>query len=68
MFVWECLKTEGRHLGMCMDGFMFGSCCVHSKNKDGISNHNDDHDDNHANDLDALLEASAVSTSGSSQK
>ena len=29
MFVWECLKTEGKHLGMCMDGFMFGSCCVH---------------------------------------
>ena len=29
MFVWECLKTDGKHLGMCMDGFMFGSCCVH---------------------------------------
>jgi len=29
MFVWECLKTDGQHLGMCMDGFMFGSCCVH---------------------------------------
>ena len=31
MFVWECLKTEGKHLGMCMDGFMFGSCCVHEQ-------------------------------------
>ena len=31
MFVWECLKTEGKHLGMCMDGFMFGSCCVHNQ-------------------------------------
>ena len=30
MFVWECLKTDGKHLGMCMDGFMFGSCCVHN--------------------------------------
>ena len=28
MFVWECMKTKGTHLGMCMDGFMFGSCCV----------------------------------------
>jgi hypothetical protein len=30
MFVWECLKSEGIHLGMCMDGFMFGSCCGHN--------------------------------------
>lgn len=30
MFVWECLKSEGTHLGMCMDGFMFGSCCGHN--------------------------------------
>ena len=30
MFVWECIKTEGIHLGMCVDGFMFGSCCAHS--------------------------------------
>ena len=34
MFVWECLKTEGKHLGMCMDGFMFGSCCVHDQDDD----------------------------------
>ena len=34
MFVWECLKTEGKHLGMCMDGFMFGSCCVHEQDDD----------------------------------
>ena len=27
MFVWECIKKDGRHIGMCMDGFMFGSCC-----------------------------------------
>ena len=31
MFVWQCLKTKGKHLGMCMDGFMFGSCCLHSE-------------------------------------
>jgi hypothetical protein len=30
MFVWECLKSEGTHLGLCMDGFMFGSCCAHN--------------------------------------
>lgn len=30
MFVWECIKSEGTHLGMCMDGFMFGSCCAHN--------------------------------------
>ena len=32
MFVWECINTDGRHLGMCMDGFMFGSCCAHNLN------------------------------------
>ena len=37
MFVWECLKTDGQHLGMCMDGFMFGSCCVHDTNDNLIS-------------------------------
>ena len=36
MFVWECLKTEGKHLGMCMDGFMFGSCCVHNDDQNEI--------------------------------
>lgn len=30
MFVWECIKTEGEHIGMCMDSFMFGSCCAHN--------------------------------------
>lgn len=30
MFVWECIKSDGTHLGMCMDGFMFGSCCGHN--------------------------------------
>lgn len=29
MFVWECVKTEGTPLGMCMERFMFGSCCAH---------------------------------------
>lgn len=28
MFVWECLQSEGRHIGMCVDTFMFGSCCA----------------------------------------
>lgn len=30
MFVWECIKSEGQHLGMCVDSFMFGSCCAHN--------------------------------------
>ncbi|XP_073815965.1 serine proteinase stubble [Musca autumnalis] len=30
MFVWECIKSEGRHVGMCVDSFMFGSCCAHN--------------------------------------
>lgn len=30
MFVWECIKSEGQHVGMCMDQFMFGSCCSHN--------------------------------------
>lgn len=33
MFVWECINTEGHHLGMCVDTFMFGSCCSHNLNK-----------------------------------
>ena len=37
MFVWECLKTEGKHLGMCMDGFMFGSCCVHNDDQNKVN-------------------------------
>lgn len=36
MFVWECLKSEGKHLGMCVDGFMFGSCCSHNANDNAI--------------------------------
>nr|AAA28918.1 serine proteinase [Drosophila melanogaster] len=30
MFVWECIKSEGKHVGMCVDSFMFGSCCTHN--------------------------------------
>lgn len=30
MFVWECIKSEGQHIGMCVDTFMFGSCCAHN--------------------------------------
>ena len=42
MFVWECLKTEGKHLGMCMDGFMFGSCCVHDDDDNKVIQSNED--------------------------
>ncbi|KAK9872661.1 hypothetical protein WA026_018795 [Henosepilachna vigintioctopunctata] len=30
MFVYECIKSEGTHIGMCVDTFMFGSCCAHN--------------------------------------
>lgn len=30
MFVWECIRSEGTHIGMCVDSFMFGSCCAHN--------------------------------------
>eukprot|EP00096_Caligus_rogercresseyi_P013026 TRINITY_DN5687_c0_g1_i1.p1 TRINITY_DN5687_c0_g1~~TRINITY_DN5687_c0_g1_i1.p1 ORF type:complete len:602 (-),score=82.89 TRINITY_DN5687_c0_g1_i1:318-2123(-) len=41
MFVWECLKTDGKHLGMCMDGFMFGSCCIHDESKNMVDEINE---------------------------
>ncbi|XP_068238842.1 serine proteinase stubble isoform X2 [Palaemon carinicauda] len=37
MFVWECIKTNGEHVGMCMDGFMFGSCCVHDDKENSLN-------------------------------
>ncbi|XP_023226849.1 uncharacterized protein LOC111627497 [Centruroides sculpturatus] len=30
MFVWDCIKTDGKHLGTCVDGFLFGSCCEYN--------------------------------------
>lgn len=30
MFVYECINSYGRHIGMCVDTFMFGSCCAHN--------------------------------------
>ncbi|GIY49572.1 serine proteinase stubble [Caerostris darwini] len=36
MFVWECIKTEGKHLGTCADGFLFGSCCAHNDSKNNL--------------------------------
>lgn len=38
MFVWECIKTEGKHLGTCVDGFLFGSCCGHNNSINSITN------------------------------
>lgn len=37
MFVWECIKSEGTHVGVCVDSFMFGSCCVHNTTVNTIS-------------------------------
>lgn len=39
MFVWECIKTEGKHLGTCVDGFLFGSCCGHNDTANAIESH-----------------------------
>lgn len=30
MFMWDCIKSEGLHLGTCSDRFLFGSCCYHN--------------------------------------
>ncbi|XP_054162302.1 serine proteinase stubble-like [Oppia nitens] len=46
MFVWECIKTEGKHLGTCVDGFLFGSCCGHNDTFNAIDQtvvHNSQH-------------------------
>ncbi|PSN47591.1 Serine proteinase stubble [Blattella germanica] len=37
MFVWECIKTEGTHVGMCVDAFMFGSCCSHNTSQNAVA-------------------------------
>lgn len=37
MFVWQCINTEGHHIGMCVDTFMFGSCCAHNLTSSQIS-------------------------------
>lgn len=36
MFVWECIKAEGIHVGVCVDTFMFGSCCAKKDSKTTI--------------------------------
>lgn len=33
MFVWECIKSEGIHVGICVDTFMFGSCCIKNETR-----------------------------------
>lgn len=37
MFVYECINTNGRHIGMCVDTFMFGSCCAHNLTTDQLA-------------------------------
>lgn len=39
MFVWECIKSEGQHIGMCVDSFMFGSCCAHNLTENVVLPH-----------------------------
>lgn len=40
MFVYECIKTEGYHIGMCVDTFMFGSCCAHNHSVNSVVSSN----------------------------
>lgn len=37
MFVYECINSNGRHIGMCVDAFMFGSCCAHNLTADQLA-------------------------------
>lgn len=45
MFVWECIKSEGTHVGVCVDTFMFGSCCVHNSTSNAITAPHQHHSD-----------------------
>ncbi|CAG9823709.1 unnamed protein product [Phaedon cochleariae] len=36
MFVYECIKSEGYHIGMCVDTFMFGSCCAYNATQNSV--------------------------------
>ncbi|CAD1468668.1 unnamed protein product, partial [Heterotrigona itama] len=47
MFVWECIKSEGTHVGVCVDTFMFGSCCVHNTTTNAITASNLHHQHHH---------------------
>ncbi|CAB0007360.1 unnamed protein product [Nesidiocoris tenuis] len=37
MFVWECINSGGTHIGMCVDAFMFGTCCGHNLSQAEVS-------------------------------
>ncbi|KAL1122500.1 hypothetical protein AAG570_002831 [Ranatra chinensis] len=37
MFVWECINSGGRHVGMCVEAFMFGTCCAHNLTDSDLS-------------------------------
>lgn len=36
MFMWDCIKSEGLHLGTCSDRFLFGSCCYHNSTTNDV--------------------------------
>ncbi|CAN8014698.1 unnamed protein product, partial [Ixodes persulcatus] len=37
MFVWECIKLDGQHLGTCTDGFLYGSCCQYDDSENSVA-------------------------------
>ncbi|KAF7277792.1 hypothetical protein GWI33_009210 [Rhynchophorus ferrugineus] len=36
MFVFECIKSGGVHIGMCVEAFMFGSCCTFNASQQAV--------------------------------
>ena len=38
LFVWDCIKADGTHLGICREGPLFGSCCEKNNTFDTVIN------------------------------
>ncbi|KAK6638951.1 hypothetical protein RUM43_007221 [Polyplax serrata] len=62
MFVYECIKTDGKHVGMCVDNFMFGSCCSHNVKQNSIIPHQNHHN-HHQSSSNVLYSSSNVYSS-----
>ncbi|CAH0559163.1 unnamed protein product [Brassicogethes aeneus] len=57
MFVYECLKSEGYHIGMCVDTFMFGSCCAHNATENTVVPNHHHHHQQHISEPSVLYTA-----------
>lgn len=58
--MWDCIKSEGQHLGTCSDRFLFGSCCYHNStfNDIDIQRHNNTSESN----IDTRLQPTVIPT------